>query len=249
MTTRTALVTGAGRGIGAATARELGRRGFHVVVNYRSDSEAAQGVVRDIEDGGGSALAVRADVTDAAAAAALVHDHGPLDALVCNANIAPPFAPVAELPWETFIGKVDGELAAVFHVTQAAMRNLSTGAGIVYVSSIASETTRPGAAAHSAAKAALEAFARHVAAELGGEGVSVNVVAPGVVRTEGSAAALHPAAIDRITRTSVLGRMLEADDVAALIAALAAGDLPGLAGARIPLDAGQSVIGQYAPAS
>jgi 3-oxoacyl-[acyl-carrier protein] reductase len=111
---RTALVTGAGRGIGAATARELGRRGFHVVVNYRSDRASADRVVRDIEKAGATAKAVGADVTDATQAAELVAACGRLDALVCNANIQPTFEPLAQLGWDVFIGSVAAELAAAF---------------------------------------------------------------------------------------------------------------------------------------
>jgi 3-oxoacyl-[acyl-carrier protein] reductase len=90
---KVALITGAGRGIGAATARELGRRGFHVVVNYRGDTVSAEKVVEDIRREGGTAEPARADVRDPEQVAALVRSRDTVDALVCNANIAPPFAP------------------------------------------------------------------------------------------------------------------------------------------------------------
>ncbi len=134
---RTALVTGAGRGIGAATARALGRRGFHVVVNYRSASASADQVVRDIETTVGSATAIGADVTDAAQAAELVAASGRLAALVCNANIQPAFVPLAQLQWEVLSAGVRAELAAAFHVTKAAMPMLGRGSHVVYVSSVA----------------------------------------------------------------------------------------------------------------
>jgi 3-oxoacyl-[acyl-carrier protein] reductase len=143
---RTALVTGAGRGIGAATAREMGRRGFRVVVNYRSDNASANRVVRDIEEAGGTAKAVRADVTDDREVADLVAECGRLDALVCNANIQPTFAPLSELSWDVFMESVTAELAAVFHVTKAALAMLGPGSHIVYVSSVAADTVSEGGA-------------------------------------------------------------------------------------------------------
>jgi 3-oxoacyl-[acyl-carrier protein] reductase len=236
------LVTGAGRGIGAATARDLGRRGFHVIVNYRSNAAAAAGVVRDIERLGGTGRAIAADVTDAWAATDLVAQCNQLDVLVCNANIAPRFASIADLTWDDFHAKVDGELAAAFHVTKAALRVLGRGSAVVYVSSMIAELTRPGAAAHATAKAALDTFARYVAAEAGPAGIAVNVVAPGAVRTDASAATLTPEAVAERAGSSVLGRMLEPTDIGTLVGALAAGDLPGLAGVRLPIDAGFGVL-------
>jgi 3-oxoacyl-[acyl-carrier protein] reductase len=239
---RTALVTGAGRGIGAATARALGRRGFHVVVNYRSDSASADQVVRDIETTGGSATAIGADVTDAAQAAELVAASGRLAALVCNANIQPAFVPLAQLQWEVLRAGVTAELAAAFHVTKAALPMLGRGSHVVYVSSVAADTFSTGGAVLSTKKAALDAFAQQVATEAGHEGVAVNIVAPGAVRTDASAAILTPEMVTELQSRSVLGRILEPADVGALISALAAGELPGLAGVRVPIDGGYRLM-------
>jgi 3-oxoacyl-[acyl-carrier protein] reductase len=239
---RTALVTGSGRGIGAATARELGRRGFHVVVNYRSVKASADRVVRDIENAGATATAVGADVTDATQAAELVGACGRLDALVCNANIQPSFEPLAQLGWDVFIGSVAAELAAAFHVTKAALPRLGRGSHVVYVSSVAADTFSTGGAVLSTKKAALDAFARQVAAEAGPEGIAVNIVAPGAVRTDASAAVLTPEVIAERASRSVLGRILEPTDVGALVGALAAGELPGLAGVRVPIDGGYRLM-------
>ncbi|MBD2897574.1 Cyclic-di-GMP-binding biofilm dispersal mediator protein [Actinomadura sp. RB99] len=230
-----ALVTGGGRGIGAATARELARRGYRVVVNYHRDRASAEAVAA--ETGG---TAIRADVRDPAEVAALVAACGPVTALVCNANIDPSFGPVRSLPWEAFIAKVEGELAAAYHVTQAVLPDMPEHGRIVYVSSLSADLTRPMTGAHTTAKAALDAFARHVAAEA--SPVAVNVVAPAAVRTEGSSAARTPEVEAALAGRSVLGRMVEPDDVAAVIAAVADGSLPAVAGARIPVDAGFRVL-------
>lgn len=242
----TVLITGAGRGIGAGTAVELGRRGFAVVVNYHNDAEAAGRVADAVRAAGGSARTHRADIRSRAEVAELVAAAGPLDALVCNANIAPPFAPLDELDWLAFIGKVEGELAAAFHITKAVLPGMrARGRGrIVYVSSLSADLTRPGAIAHATAKAALNTFARHVAAEAAPDGITANVVAPPGVRTEGSAALRTPQLEESLSRRSSLGRMLEPSDIAAAIAALVdpAAGFAAVTGVQIPVDAGYRVL-------
>ncbi|NUS02715.1 MAG: SDR family NAD(P)-dependent oxidoreductase, partial [Nonomuraea sp.] len=114
-----ALVSGAGRGIGAATARELGRLGYHVIVNYRRDAESARQVAGEI----GAAQAIQADVTDEAQVSTLVDrviaEHGRIDVLVGNAHTAaPPFGPLEQVPWEAFAAKLNAELAGVYHLTR-----------------------------------------------------------------------------------------------------------------------------------
>ncbi|MFC6930296.1 SDR family NAD(P)-dependent oxidoreductase [Actinomadura yumaensis] len=200
---RTALITGASRGIGAATAARLGGCGFHVIVNYRSDESAARAVVQEIEKVGGTAEAIQADVREPAEVARLVAAATRIDLLVCNANIAPTFAPLSMMSWADFAGKVTGELAAVFHVTQRVlelMREQRSGQ-IVYVSSVVADMTMPNAISHATAKAALNTFARQVAAEAGHYGVTANTIAPGMVRTEASSAARTPTARRASPRT------------------------------------------------
>ncbi len=111
-----ALISGASRGIGAATAREMGRRGYHVIVNYRSSAEAADAVVAAIAEEGGSAQSAQADVCDAGQVAGLVErvrsEHGRIDVLILNANaVNPSFVPLTELSWDAFAEKLDGELS------------------------------------------------------------------------------------------------------------------------------------------
>jgi 3-oxoacyl-[acyl-carrier protein] reductase len=235
-----ALITGASRGIGAATARELGSRGLHVVVNYRGDEAAAEAVVKDVEAAGGTAQAVQADVCDPEQAARLVAACPRIDVLVCNANIQPPFAPLGDMSWEAFSGKVMGELAAVFHVSKRAlevMREQGTGR-IVYVSSISADRVRKGTIAHATAKAALNVFARHVAAEARRQGIAVNVVAPGVVRTDATSDVLTPELAAALSERSVLDRVLEPEDVAKVIASVTEEAFQAVTGAHILVDGG-----------
>lgn len=202
-------------------------------------------MVADIERAGGSASPIRADVLDPAQVDALVAAAGPVDTLVCNANVPPPFVPLGDLTWPDLEAKLTGELAAAFHVTRRVLPSMrQRGSGhIVYVSSLSAELVRPGSAAHSAAKAALEAYARHVAADAGPYGIAVNVVAPGAVRTDGSSDQSTAARATALATRSTLGRMLEPADVAAVIAALAGGELAAVSGVRIPVDAGFRVMG------
>ncbi|KLL11423.1 SDR family NAD(P)-dependent oxidoreductase [Protofrankia coriariae] len=244
-----ALVTGGGRGIGAATARELGRRGYHVVINFRSNADAARAVALDIAAAGATAECVQADVCDPDQVERMVDtvlaDRGHIDVLVCNANtVAPPFAPFASLAWKDFIDKVSGELAGAFFVTQhvlAAMRRHG-GGRIVYVSSTAADYVGPGRLAHSTAKSALNTFSRHVAAEAAVYGVTVNTIAPGGVRTEATAAVLTPEREKHLEDHSILGRVLEPEDIAVVIAQTVDVGMRGVTGALIRIDAGFGVL-------
>jgi 3-oxoacyl-[acyl-carrier protein] reductase len=244
-----ALVTGAGRGIGSAIARELGRLGYHVIVNYRSDASAARATASAIESGGGTATVVAADVCDPAQVQGLVDETaaglGRIDVLVCNANTArPPFAPLESLAWQDFIGKVSGELAGAFFVTQRVlevMRRQGHGR-IIYISSTAADYAGEGRISHSTAKSALNTFSRHVAAEAGPHGISVNTIAPGAVRTEALAGVLTAEREARLRGASVLGRMLEPDDIAAMAGLLAGPAGRALTGAVIRVDAGYGVL-------
>jgi len=244
-----AVVTGAGRGLGAAVARELGRRGHHVIVNYRSGVDTAQAVVNDIVANGGSAQAVAADVCDEAQVAALAEtvttEHGRIDVLVCNANtVNPRFAPLSSLSWDEFAGKVTGELAGAFFITKAAlavMREQRSGQ-IVYVSSTAADYVGSGRVSHGTAKSALNTFSRHVAAEAAAHGITVNTVAPGAVLTEASATVLTGDRRKHLSDNSILGRVAEPDDVAAVIGLLTDPGMRPVTGAVLRVDAGFGVL-------
>jgi 3-oxoacyl-[acyl-carrier protein] reductase len=242
----TALVTGGSRGIGAATSRELAARGYRVAVNYFSNREAAEQVVAAIKNDGGEAFAVQADVYDPDQATELLRQStadGPLAVLVCNAGARFKPAPLLELAWDDFKAKVDNELASVYTLTQQALTLMGArGQGrIVYVSSAVAEgPPAPGMFAHGTAKAALNTFARFVAFEAGPLGVTVNVVAPGFVRTEASA---HmPAELQqRLAERTPLGRVAEPEDVARAIAMLVGDEAAFVTGGVITVDGGHSV--------
>ena len=213
-------------------------------MNYRRDAEAAAGVVARIESAGGSARSVAADVCDPAQVRDLVAELPRIDALVCNANIVPPFGSFAELSWSDFSAKVLTELAAVYHVSQRVLEVMRAqrGGRIVYVSSLSADLLRPGTIAHATAKAALNTFAQHVAAEAGRYGVTVNTVAPGAVRTKGTAAMRTPEMEATYGRRSTLGRMLDPADVAAVVGTVLDPGFAAVAATYLPIDAGYRAL-------
>jgi 3-oxoacyl-[acyl-carrier protein] reductase len=184
-----ALVTGASRGIGAAIAKALAREGWPVGVNYRSDSEAADAVVKEITSAGGRAKALHGDVADPETAdalfTALEEEFGPVLVLVNNAGItADGLAPmIDDDDWNSVI---DTNLSAAFRLTRRALRPMirSRYGRVVNIASIVGGVRgNAGQANYAASKAGLVAMTRTVAAEVARRGVTVNAVAPGLIET------------------------------------------------------------------
>lgn len=246
---RIALISGAGRNIGAATAKELADRGYHVIVNYRSDARAAADVVEAIESRGGTAEAAQADVCVGEQVGALVErvraDHGRIDLLICNANtVTPPFAPFAELDWDAFAAKINGELAGSFFLTQrtlAVMREQKSGR-IVYISSTASDTIGM-ALPHSVAKAALNTFSRHIAGIAAQYGVTVNTVSLGAVHTDATSE-FSESFWKYTTDRSVVARRVQPEDAARAVALVADDGFGFTSGQVIRVDGGFEVLDQ-----
>lgn len=247
MKDRVALVTGASRGIGAATARLLGVHGAAVAVNYHTSGDAAHGVVGAIEAAGGRAVAVQADVRDQAQveamAAAASEKLGPIDTLVLNASIQFPVVPFTQYPWEAFQAKLVGELSASFFCCKAVVPSMiEHGRGcIIAVSSGLSRHPGHGFCAHSTAKSGLDAFARSLALELGPHGIRVNVVAPGLTITDATAF-LPQEAKDASARMTPLGRNAQPEDVAGVVLAMASDDTAFVTGAYVPVSGGSLML-------
>ena len=240
---KVALVTGASRGIGAATAKRLAAEGAAVAVNYNASEGEARRVVAAIELAGGRAVAVRADVTDRAAVDEMVHlvarELGPVDVLVANAGMRVHLAPFAGYPWEAFEAKLVGEAKGVFFVAQAVVPSMISrrSGSIVVISSSLSRHAGEGFCAHSASKAALDAVVRAMALELGPHGVRVNTVAPGLTLTD--ATAFLPQGVkDASAKGTPLRRNGTPDDVAGAILALAADTGRHVTGVYLPVDGG-----------
>lgn len=187
------VVTGSSRGIGAAVARAAAQRGYAVCVNSTSSFEDAERVAADIAAGGGKAVAVRADVGDegevSALFAAVDRQLGPVTALVNNAGVTGPVGTIEALDAATLSRVWQVNLTGSFLCAREAVRRMSTknggkGGGIVNLSSVAARMGGGGAMIHYAAsKAAIDAFTRGLAAEVGPDGIRVNAVRPGLIAT------------------------------------------------------------------
>ena len=218
---RTALITGASRGIGAATARLLAQQGCAVAVNYLNAEERALALVDEITRTGGTALAVRADVADARQVQIMVDNvldkFCQLDILICNAGIAQQklFGDLTDDDWRRmFAVNVDG----VFHAVRAALPHfIHRKAGrIVTVSSMWGQVGASCEVAYSAAKAAVIGLTRALAKELGPSGITVNCVSPGVISTEMNAH-LDREALAALAEETPLGAIGTPEDVAEAI--------------------------------
>jgi 3-oxoacyl-[acyl-carrier protein] reductase len=244
---RVVLITGASRGIGAATALVLAERGFRVVVNYRSSAGQAGDVVRAVAAAGGEAMAVRADVTEADDVAAMLAEAeqrwGGVDALVHNALIPFDVTSFADLTWDQLGGKVDRELRAAFLVTKAVVPGMtSRGYGrLVYLSTGLSRRPRDGMIALGTAKAALDQFVRYVAMELAPQGITANLVAPATVDETKVTEQLTPDQMRHLGATNPMGRLVRADEVASTVAFLVSADSGFTTGHYLPVNGGLSM--------
>jgi 3-oxoacyl-[acyl-carrier protein] reductase len=185
-----ALVTGASRGIGAATAEALAAEGWAVGVNYRSGADAAEAVVARIKEKGGTAVALQADISDPAAADDLFTRAeeqlgGPILVLVNNAGVtADNLSPaLTDDDWDRV---VNTNLSGAFRLTRRALRPMLRAryGRIVNVASVVGQKANPGQANYAAAKAGLVGMTKTVAAEVARRGITVNAVAPGFIATE-----------------------------------------------------------------
>jgi 3-oxoacyl-[acyl-carrier protein] reductase len=237
------LVTGASRGIGAACARALAGYGAAVVVNYVQAADRAREVVAEIAAGGGRALALQADVRQREEVEKMVRaageQFGPIDVLVNNANISFPMRPFTDLAWPEIEAKLTGEIKGLYNCSQAVLpAMLARQAGkLILISSTLSRSPGEGFAAHSAAKAALDAMARAMATELGPRGITVNVVSPGLTATDATAD-LPPQMREYIAGATPLRRVGVPEDVAGAVVMLASSLTDYITGQYLPVNGG-----------
>jgi 3-oxoacyl-[acyl-carrier protein] reductase len=244
---RVALVTGASRGIGAATATALAAQGAAVGVNYFQSEGAAREVVDAIGAAGGHAVALQGDAREPADLARLAdraeRELGPVDTLVLNANISFPITPFLDYSWEDFGAKLTGEIGAAFHACKVfvpPMLELERGC-IIAVSSVVSEHPSQGFCAHSTAKSGLDAFMKSLALELGPSGIRVNLVAPGLTLTDATADQPQRSK-DAMARITPLRRNALADDVAGAVVMLASDQARFVTGAYLPVCGGIQML-------
>jgi 3-oxoacyl-[acyl-carrier protein] reductase len=230
---KTALVTGASRGIGRAIAVELASAGASVVVGYRSGRDEAEDVAREI---GGRA--VQADVSDAASALALVEAAGDIDILVNNAGLTRDglLARMSDDDWRTVI---DTNLSSVFYTCRAVTRPMmkKRSGAIVNVSSIVGVHGNWGQTNYAASKAGIIGFTKSLAKELGSRNVRANVVAPGYVKTQ-LTDVLPEEATTAMLQQTPLGRLGDPADVAGAVRFLCSDEASFVTGEVLLVDGG-----------
>ncbi|MEV7020873.1 glucose 1-dehydrogenase [Kitasatospora sp. NPDC093558] len=234
---RTAVVTGGSRGIGRAIVERLARDGAHVVLTYAGNEAAAADVVRTVSEGGGRALALRADLGEPGAAERLMaaaEEHlGGLDILVNNAARAFTPTPLAETDDETFDAIMAVNTRSVFVTTRYAARRMRDGGRIVNISTMNTARPGPGIASYAASKGAVEQLTAIAAVELGPRGITVNTVSPGATDTDLLRGTNPPEALDRAAAITPLRRLGDPADIADVVAFLAGPDGRWITGQNI----------------
>lgn len=241
---KTALVTGASRGIGAAVALRLASEGARVYVNYSGSREAAEAVVAAIVGSGGRATAVQADVADSAACTGLVEtviaDAGAIDILVNNAGITRDglLVRMSDEDWDAVIST---NLTGVFSVTRAAAKYMmkARSGSIINMASVVGIAGNAGQANYSAAKAGVIGLTKSVARELAGRHVRCNAVAPGFIETD-MTAELTESQRGAVAGAIAMGRFGSTEDVAAAVAFLASDDAAYITGQILAVDGGMT---------
>ncbi len=242
LTHQTALVTGATSGIGRAIALELARDGASVIVSGR-DAARGAATVAAVEDEGGSARFVAADLGDLASVAQLAEEAGDADVLVNNAG-AFAFAPTAEQDVASFEAMFDVNVRGPFFLTAAlAPRMAARGRGsVVNITTMAAEFGMAGAAAYGASKAAVVALTRTWAAEFAAGNVRVNAVSPGPTTTEGTTAAMGPDGIAEVGAGVPLNRAAAVEEIARVVAFVASPRASYVTGAILAADGGRTAV-------
>jgi 3-oxoacyl-[acyl-carrier protein] reductase len=242
---KTALVTGASRGMGRASALALARMGAQVLVHYSSGVEEAEAVVAEIRKVGGRADTVAADLSApdgahklAKQVRAVVGDR--LDILVANAGISKS-ATIEETSVEDFDRLFAVNVRAPFFLVQQLLPIMSEGSSIVFLSSLAAHAVVGTIPAYAATKGAIDTLVKHFASMLGARGIRVNAVAPGVVQTDMSNFTKTDAGRDFALGMQALKRLARPDDIGGVVAFLASEGARWITGDTIHVDGGSKL--------
>jgi 3-oxoacyl-[acyl-carrier protein] reductase len=234
-----AIITGAGRGIGRATALEMAGAGYFVIINYKSNAEAAAQTLNLVRAAGGDGEILQFDVTDSAAVkdniAGIVERHGRINVLVNNAGISADglFLLLGEDEWDNVINTT---LKGFYNMTKPVLREMikNKEGSIVSVSSVSALMPNRGQANYAAAKAGIIGASRSLAAEVARFGVRVNVVAPGLIETD----MIKDAPIAEIKKAIPMARLGQPQEVARVIRFLCSDDASYITGQTISINGG-----------
>lgn len=243
LTNKVILVTGASRGIGAAIARKLSSEGASIIVNYAGSKEAADGVVAEIKEKGGDAIAVQADVSRSADVknlfdTAIAH-YGRIDVLVNNAGIMI-LKPIKDTTDEEFDRQFDINVRGTFNTLREAAAKLADKGTIINFSTTVNRVMIPGYATYVATKSAVEQLTRVFAKEMGPRGINVNSVSPGPTNTDLFTNGKSQEVIDRLAAMSAFNRLGQPEDIAELVAFLASDAAKWISGQNIGVNGGMA---------
>jgi 3-oxoacyl-[acyl-carrier protein] reductase len=224
---KTAIITGASRGIGRAVAKRLGRDGFSIVVNYAGNTADADAAAAEIKSAGGEAICVKGDVGNPVDVENLfevtLKTFGSVDVVVNNAGIMP-LSPISKSDLELFDRVINTNLRGTFLVLAQAAQHVAPGGRIIAFSSSVLAKSFPTYGPYIASKAGVEGLVHVLANELRGRNITVNVVAPGPVATQLFLGDKTQEQIDQITKMAPLERLGQPEDIANVISFLAGPD-------------------------
>lgn len=237
---KSALVTGASRGIGAAIAKRLARDGAEVAITYSASPDRAQQLVDEIVKAGGKAVAIKADAADQTAVRAAVQqaakEFGKIDILVNNAGVLA-LGPIANFAADDFEKALSVNVRSVFTATQEAVRHMPDGGRIITIGSVNSERMPfQGGSVYALTKGAVASFTKGLARDLGERKITVNNIQPGPVDTEANPAS-GPFA-ETMLGLMAVKRYGHADEIAAMTAYLAGPEAGYITGASLLIDGG-----------
>jgi 3-oxoacyl-[acyl-carrier protein] reductase len=226
---KVALITGASRGIGAEIARRLVKDGMTVVINYASSSTEADALVNELRAQGGQAIAIKADVSDAAAVQGMFTETeqalGKIDVLVNNAGVMPMHLPhLANTTDAEFDRMFAINVKGTFNTLREAATRMNEGGRVINFSTSVIGVALPGYASYAATKAAVETMSNIFAKEMRGKHITVNAVAPGPTATDLFLNGKDEATIERLSKLNPLERLGQPQDIAAVVSFLAGAD-------------------------
>lgn len=245
--TRTVLVTGGSRGLGATIVKTLAQQGFQIAINYYKSKDASEKLVSKI--GEENSISIRADVTDRQEVDELIKKateyFGQLDVIVNNALVDFEFDPTkqkpfTELTWDDYQKQLDGNLKAAFNVSQSVVPQFieQKGGSIINIGTNLYQNPVVPYHEYTTAKAGLIGFTRNIASELGVHGIKANVVSSGLLKTTDASAVTTPEVFDLIAQSTSLKKVTTPQDVANMVVYLSSENANGITGQNFTIDGG-----------